>query len=71
MLQYGPYIMIFGVLLQVTAFKGHEAGAQFLIGRIITGVGNGMVSQSDLLVISYRIPLDCWCETQSPSQSPQ
>lgn len=42
MAQIGAYIMLFGVVIQVTAFKGHMAGAQFLIGRVITGVGNGM-----------------------------
>lgn len=29
--------------VQVTTFKGHWAGGQFIIGRIITGIGNGMV----------------------------
>lgn len=34
--------MILGVIIQVTAIKGHRATAQFIIGRTITGVGNGM-----------------------------
>ncbi|KAI5283754.1 hypothetical protein KEM54_001887 [Ascosphaera aggregata] len=38
----GAAIMCLGVLIQVTAYKGHEAFAQFIIGRIITGVGNGI-----------------------------
>ncbi|KAK4702689.1 hypothetical protein P7C70_g3532, partial [Phenoliferia sp. Uapishka_3] len=38
----GAYVMLFGVLIQVTAFKDHKAAEQFVIGRIITGVGNGM-----------------------------
>lgn len=34
--------MIIGVTIQVTAIKGHRATAQFIIGRTITGVGNGI-----------------------------
>ncbi|CAN9079931.1 unnamed protein product [Alternaria alternata] len=34
--------MIVGTIIQVTAFKGHNATAQFVIGCIVTGVGNGM-----------------------------
>ncbi|KAL8291441.1 hypothetical protein RQP46_002419 [Phenoliferia psychrophenolica] len=41
-MQIGACIMLVGVLIQVTAFKGHMAAQQFVIGRIITGVGNGM-----------------------------
>lgn len=40
----GGAIMIIGVAIQITAFKGHNATAQLIIGRTITGVGNGMVS---------------------------
>lgn len=40
---WGGIIMIIGVVIQVAAVKGHKATAQFVIGRIITGVGNGMV----------------------------
>ena len=39
----GGIIMILGVVIQVTSFQGHKATAQFIIGRTITGVGNGMV----------------------------
>lgn len=42
----GGSIMIFGVIIQVTCFKGHNATAQLIIGRTITGVGNGIVSQN-------------------------
>ncbi|GAA5841365.1 hypothetical protein JCM11251_006163 [Rhodosporidiobolus azoricus] len=42
MMIMGAIVMIIGVLIQVTAFKGHHAGVQFCIGRVITGVGNGM-----------------------------
>lgn len=38
----GASIMIAGTTIQIAAFKGHHATAQFIIGRVITGVGNGM-----------------------------
>ncbi|KAF2142869.1 uncharacterized protein K452DRAFT_225811 [Aplosporella prunicola CBS 121167] len=38
----GGVIMIIGVLIQVTCYDGSHAMAQFIIGRTITGVGNGM-----------------------------
>lgn len=38
----GASIMILGVIIQVTSFSGHVPLAQFIIGRVITGVGNGM-----------------------------
>lgn len=38
----GASIMVIGVLIQITTIKGHKAGYQFVIGRIITGVGNGL-----------------------------
>ncbi|EGU85041.1 hypothetical protein FOQG_02098 [Fusarium oxysporum f. sp. raphani 54005] len=38
----GGWIMIVGVIIQVTAMKGHKALAQLIIGRTITGVGNGI-----------------------------
>jgi MFS family permease len=34
--------MIVGVIIQVTAVPGNKAMAQFIIGRTITGIGNGM-----------------------------
>lgn len=34
--------MIVGVILQVTAIQGYSAPVQWLIGRTITGVGNGL-----------------------------
>lgn len=42
----GAAIMIFGVIIQITAFNGHQSLAQFIIGRIVTGVGNGMNTSS-------------------------
>ena len=38
----GASIMILGTIIQITPIKGHNAGAQFILGRTITGVGNGM-----------------------------
>lgn len=38
----GGSIMIIGVIIQVTSQAGHNPLAQFIIGRIITGVGNGI-----------------------------
>lgn len=38
----GAIIMIIGVMIQVTAFDGSHATAQFIIGRTVTGVGNGI-----------------------------
>jgi len=38
--------MIIGVTIQITSIKGHAAMAQFIIGRTITGIGNGIVSET-------------------------
>ncbi|KAI5926489.1 general substrate transporter [Camillea tinctor] len=38
----GGVIMIIGAVIQVTSFKGHQPLAQFIIGRVVTGVGNGV-----------------------------
>ncbi|KAH7400631.1 general substrate transporter [Phaeosphaeria sp. MPI-PUGE-AT-0046c] len=38
----GGSIMILGAAIQVLAFQGHNATAQFIIGRVVTGIGNGM-----------------------------
>ncbi|GAB1744693.1 hypothetical protein NU219Hw_g2232t1 [Hortaea werneckii] len=38
----GALIMIIGVVIQVTAFDGSHATAQFIVGRTVTGVGNGI-----------------------------
>lgn len=42
MMKLGSVVMTIGVVIQVTAIKGHWAGGQFIIGRVITGIGNGM-----------------------------
>ncbi|KAH7134584.1 general substrate transporter [Dactylonectria estremocensis] len=38
----GGFIMILGVIIQITCVKGHSQLAQLIVGRIITGVGNGI-----------------------------
>lgn len=38
----GGIIMILGTIIQVTPMRGHAPLAQFIIGRIVTGVGNGI-----------------------------
>ncbi|KAI1318409.1 general substrate transporter [Xylariaceae sp. FL0255] len=38
----GGIIMIIGTLIQITAFPGHSPLGQFIFGRIVTGVGNGI-----------------------------
>ncbi|RMY35345.1 hypothetical protein D0866_04665 [Hortaea werneckii] len=38
----GALVMIIGGVIQVTAFDGSHATAQFIIGRTVTGVGNGI-----------------------------
>jgi MFS family permease len=38
----GASVMILGTIIQVVSIKGHNATAQFIIGRVVTGVGNGM-----------------------------
>ncbi|KAJ5715494.1 Sugar transporter STL1 [Penicillium malachiteum] len=42
MVMLGGSIMVIGVIIQVTSFVGHIPLLQFMFGRIITGVGNGM-----------------------------
>ncbi|BGP57322.1 sugar transporter-like protein [Rhodotorula sphaerocarpa] len=41
MIFFGAFILLIGVIIQVTSFKGHWAGGQFIIGRIVTGLGTG------------------------------
>lgn len=38
----GAAIMILGVIIQVSCVKGHKQTVQFIIGRTVTGVGNGI-----------------------------
>ncbi|EAW09001.1 hexose carrier protein [Aspergillus clavatus NRRL 1] len=38
----GATVMIIGVIMQVTSYPGHVPLAQFCIGRVVTGIGNGM-----------------------------
>jgi hypothetical protein len=61
----GGLIMILGVIIQVTCMKGHKATAQFIIGRTITGIGNGIVNIPALFII--ETPLTT-ARTHLPSQ---
>jgi len=38
----GSLIIIIGALISTVAFKGHWALGQFVVGRVVTGIGNGM-----------------------------
>ncbi|KAF2262022.1 general substrate transporter [Lojkania enalia] len=38
----GAFVMIVGVVIQISSIKGHKATAQFIIGRTVTGLGNGI-----------------------------
>ncbi|KFY09316.1 hypothetical protein V491_08256 [Pseudogymnoascus sp. VKM F-3775] len=38
----GGWVMILGVVIQVASFTGHQPFVQFMVGRTITGVGNGI-----------------------------
>ncbi|KAK8076084.1 general substrate transporter [Apiospora phragmitis] len=38
----GGIVMIIGVVIQVTAVSGATPLAQFIVGRVVTGVGNGL-----------------------------
>ncbi|KAI9837497.1 MAG: hypothetical protein M1819_007146 [Sarea resinae] len=38
----GGWIMILGVVIQISSVAGHVPLAQFMVGRVITGVGNGI-----------------------------
>ncbi|KAL1990351.1 hypothetical protein VTN49DRAFT_6190 [Thermomyces lanuginosus] len=38
----GATVMIIGVIIQVTAFPGSGPLAQFIVGRVVTGIGNGI-----------------------------
>ncbi|KAJ5537611.1 Sugar transporter STL1 [Penicillium frequentans] len=42
MVMAGATIMIIGVVIQVTSFVDHLPLLQFMFGRVITGIGNGM-----------------------------
>ncbi|KAI5900770.1 general substrate transporter [Schizophyllum commune H4-8] len=38
----GGFWVIIGTIIQITCIPGHLAGHQFVIGRIVTGFGNGL-----------------------------
>lgn len=39
---FGSLIIILGTVISVTAFRDHWGLGQFVVGRVITGIGNGM-----------------------------
>ena len=57
----GAVVMIIGAVIQVTCFKGSNTLAQFIAGRVITGVGNGINTstiptyQGMLTLIDFRL----------------
>ncbi|THV03362.1 general substrate transporter [Dendrothele bispora CBS 962.96] len=38
----GATFVILGTIIQITPMPGHNAGVQFVIGRVVTGFGNGL-----------------------------
>ncbi|KAK7470049.1 sugar transporter-like protein [Stygiomarasmius scandens] len=38
----GAIFVILGTIIQITPVSGHNAGVQFVIGRVVTGFGNGL-----------------------------
>lgn len=38
----GAFIMVLGVIIQITCVRGHDPLAQLITGRVIMGVGNGI-----------------------------
>lgn len=44
MMMLGGFIMIIGTVIGVAAFGPHWGFGQFIISRIVGGIGNGMVS---------------------------
>lgn len=42
----GAIVLCFGVLIQVLCFEGSWAGGQFIIGRIVTGLGTGFLTST-------------------------
>lgn len=39
---FGSLIIILGTIISVTAYRDHWGLGQFVVGRVITGIGNGM-----------------------------
>ncbi|GAA5943010.1 sugar porter family MFS transporter [Sporobolomyces koalae] len=42
----GSIILCLGVLIQITCFAGSWAGGQFIIGRVVTGLGTGFLTST-------------------------
>lgn len=55
MMLIGGFIMIIGTVIGVAAFGPHWGFGQFVISRVIGGIGNGMVNLSFLRMHSVLI----------------
>lgn len=42
MMGIGALIMVLGTIIQVTCYTGYTPEAQFCVGRVVTGIGNGI-----------------------------
>ncbi|TIB04742.1 hypothetical protein E3P92_03307 [Wallemia ichthyophaga] len=42
MMGIGALIMVLGTIIQVTCYEGSTPEAQFCVGRVVTGIGNGI-----------------------------
>lgn len=68
----GALIMIIGTIIQITCFKQSNPLAQFIVGRVITGVGNGINTSSIPTYQGERAPElprrmpACWRATSLP-----
>jgi MFS family permease len=60
----GAIIMILGVIVQVTSYAGKQPLAQFTIGRIVTGVGNGMNTST---IPTYQAGRYCYQNSNDPT----
>ncbi|MDI1491608.1 MAG: hypothetical protein OHK93_002817 [Ramalina farinacea] len=66
----GGSIMILGVIIQVTSERGATPLAQFIIGRTITGVGNGLLICIEGGVIAFGTLVAYWIDYGASYGSP-
>lgn len=55
MMLLGGFIMIIGTVIGVAAFGPHWGFGQFIISRVVGGIGNGMVSKTALICNSNML----------------